>query len=283
MVAMASATPMTTLSFSPQLLPGRAVIRVRGEGVLAFLNNLLTAELKDQTPAYAALLSPQGKILHDMFVVPDGDTVWLDVSRLQSGDVLKRLLMYRLRAKIEIIVDDSKTVGAAVNQQLKGLVYADPRLADIGFRAIIEAGSLEPSDGYNVARLALGLADSDADIGSGNLFVQEANLDQLNGVHFNKGCYVGQEVVSRTHHRHTTRNRILPISFEGTIEAGQEILSGEQRIGTMLSSDLCCGLALLRLDRLADVSAPLLTAGVKVSVHKPSWAKFDMVIPEVAK
>jgi tRNA-modifying protein YgfZ len=280
MVAMASATPMTTPHFSPQLLSNRAVVRLTGVGVLAFLNNLLTAELKGQSPAYAALLSPQGKILHDLFVVPDGDTVWLDVSRLQSGDLLKRLMMYRLRAKIEIIVDDSKAVAVSSSAELHGSFYADPRLSMFGYRAIVAAGTIASGAGYDTARFLLGLADSDTDIGSGDLFVQEANLDQLHGVHFNKGCYVGQEVVSRTHHRHTTRNRILPVSFDGEIEKGADILSGELRIGTMLSSEEGRGLALLRLDRLAEAKAPLLTSGVKLSVQKPDWANFDVTIPE---
>jgi tRNA-modifying protein YgfZ len=283
MVAMASATPMTTPHFSPQLLTNRAVIRLTGEDVLPFLNNLLTAELKAQSPTYAALLSPQGKILHDMFVVPEGDTVWLDVSQLQAGELLKRLMMYRLRAKIEIVMDDSKAVAVSSSAELPGLVYVDPRLSEMGYRAIVGAGAVAAGVGYDAARLVLGLADSDADIGSGDLFVHEANMDQLHGVHFNKGCYVGQEVVSRTHHRHTTRNRILPVSFLGAIENGADILSGELRIGTMLSSEDGRGLALLRLDRLAEAKAPLLTAGVKLSVHKPNWAKFDVKIPEVAQ
>ncbi len=278
-----SATQMNPQSFSPQILLDRAIIRVAGDGALAFLHNLLTCELSEPRPAYGALLTPQGKILHDVFVVPDGDIVWIDVAAAQSQDLLKRLMMYRLRAKLDIALDDSKAVAVSAMGTLQGIAYVDPRLVEIGERAIVASGSMPEGAGYHIARLAAGLADSVLDIGSGQMFVHEANLDQLHGVSFTKGCYVGQEVVSRTHHRHTARNRILPVSFAGEVQHGAEIVSGELRVGTMLSSMAGNGLALLRMDRLAEASAPLLTSDVKLSVHKPAWANFELTIPEVAQ
>ena len=278
-----SATQMNPQTFSPQILSDRALIRVAGDGALPFLHNLLTAELSVPKPTYGALLTPQGKILHDVFVVPEGDTIWIDVAAMQGADLLKRLVMYRLRAKLEIELDDSKAVAVSSNGALPGLAYVDPRLAVMGKRAVVRYGSLPLVSGYHAARLAVGLADSVQDIGSGQMFVHEANLDQLNGVSFTKGCYVGQEVVSRTHHRHTARNRILPVSFAGEVQHGSEITSGELRIGTMLSSLAGHGLALLRLDRLAEATAPLLTGTVKLSVHKPAWAAFEVTIPKIAR
>jgi tRNA-modifying protein YgfZ len=283
MVTMASATPMIVSDFSPQILENRAVMRLAGDGSLAFLHNLLTADLSQPKPAYAALLTPQGKILHDVFVVPEGGVIWIDVARVQVADMLKRLMMYRLRAKLDIAFDDTKAVAVSSKNDLSGLNFLDPRLADIGYRSIVEAGTYEKGEGYAAARIALGLGDSDADIGSGEMFVHEANLDQLNGVNFQKGCYVGQEVVSRTHHRHTARNRILPVRLAGVLPQGLDIVSGDKRVGTLLSTLGAQGLALLRLDRLAECDSPLLTAGVKVSVHKPSWATFELTIPEVAQ
>ncbi len=282
MVAMTSATAMIGVEFSPQLLPNRAVIRLAGEGSLAFLHNLLTVDLSTPKPAYGALLTPQGKILHDVFVVPDGDVIWIDVSRSQAPDLLKRLMMYRLRAKFEIAVDDTKAVAVSPHNTLPGIIYEDPRLPEIGFRGIVDAGLSLEGTGYENLRLNLGLADSDLDIGSGEMFVHEANLDQLQGVSFHKGCYVGQEVVSRTHHRHTTRNRILPVQYDGEVQHGADIVSGEQRIGTMLSFVKGAGLALLRLDRLAEITTPLLTCAVTLKVQKLAWAKFEVTIPEVA-
>lgn len=283
MVAMASATVMMTNSFSPQVLDDRAVIRITGEGALAFLHNLLTTDLMMGQPAYAALLTPQGKILHDVFVVTDGDLVWLDVAKPQAEDLLKRLIMYRLRAKLQIEVAPDKAVAVASDDSLQGLKFVDPRTDSIGFRAIVNSGEYESGNGYDAARIGAGLADSVKDIGSGEMFVHEANLDQLNGVNFNKGCYVGQEVVSRTHHRHTARNRILPVRFNGPVLHGADVTSGETRIGTMLSSCSGIGLALLRLDRLAEITQPLLTTGIKISVQKPQWANFELQIPEVAQ
>jgi tRNA-modifying protein YgfZ len=271
----ASATQMNTPDFAPQILPDRAVISIAGDGALAFLHNLLTVDLTEPKPAYGALLTPQGKILHDVFVVPEGETIWIDVAQVQAADLLKRLVMYRLRAKLDIRMRVDKQVAVAPAD----LPYADPRLAAMGFRAIVKAAALPEGDGYHTARIYHGLADSVADIGSGEMFVHEANLDQLNGVSFTKGCYVGQEVVSRVHHRHTARNRILPVSFDGEVQHGAEISAGEVRLGNMLSSLQGRGLALLRMDRLAETVAPVLTGPVQLTVHKPAWAQFDMVLP----
>jgi tRNA-modifying protein YgfZ len=280
MDATTVATQMNIPSFQPQILPDRAIIRVGGDGALAFLHNLLTMELSEPKPAYGALLTPQGKILHDVFVVPDGNHIWIDVARVQAADLLKRLIMYRLRAKLDIALDDGKAVAVSASGDLPGIAFVDPRVPEIGYRGIVDVASLPVGTGYNAARIGLGLADSEQEIGSGQMFVHEANLDQLHGVSFSKGCYVGQEVVSRTHHRHTARNRILPLSFDGEVHHGADVVSGEVRLGTMLSSVEGRGLALLRLDRLAEASAPLLTSGVKLSVHKPSWANFEVVIPQ---
>jgi tRNA-modifying protein YgfZ len=274
---------MNVQSFSPQLLANRTVLRVAGEGALAFLHNLLTADLSAAMPCYGALLSPQGKILHDVFVVPSADAVWIDVAAAQADALLKRLKMYRLRAKLEIDVEAGKSVCVGRENGLPGLAYADPRLADLGFRSISDVAALPPGSGYDAARMALGIADSDLDIGSGELFVHEANLDQLHGVAFNKGCYVGQEVVSRTHHRHSARNRILPVSADQRLRRGDEIMAGSLRVGTVLSWLGTDGLALVRLDRLAEATSMLLTGDVKVQVHKPHWARFDVVIPEVVQ
>ena len=121
-----------------------------------------------------------------------------------------------------------------------------------------------------------GLADSAADLGSGEFFPHEANLDQLAGVNFKKGCYVGQEVVSRMEHRGLARSRILPVLLDGEAPPkGTDIRSGEKQIGTLLSSSGTRALALIRLDRLAEASAPLLAEGVTVKVLKPAWAKYD--------
>jgi tRNA-modifying protein YgfZ len=275
-----SATLMTSHTLAPQILANRAVLHVGGDGALAFLHNLLTVDLTSAKPAYGALLSPQGKILHDMFVVPNGNGVWVDADTEQAPELLKRLMMYRLRAKLDIALATDKVV--AVGSQM-GLHYVDPRLVEMGWRAIVDANSLSEGDGYDTLRILHGLGASHGDIGSGELFVHEANLDQLNAVSFTKGCYVGQEVVSRTQHRSTARKRILPVTLSGSVASGTDIVSGELRVGTMLSSENDQGLALIRLDRLADVTSPLLAGDARIGVRKPAWAKFELTIPAVAQ
>jgi tRNA-modifying protein YgfZ len=155
--------------------------------------------------------------------------------------------------------------------------YVDPRLSAIGWRAIVPMGGLQAGSGYDRARIRLGLADSQADLGSGEFYPQEANLDLLGAVSFDKGCYIGQEVVSRMQHRGSARSRILPVRLEATApEKGSEVLSGGRNVGALLSSQGTDALAILRLDRLAEAKEALLTQGVKMRVIKPAWVRYDV-------
>lgn len=258
-------------------LPGRAVLAVSGPEAGHFLHNLLTADtehLGDGAAVYAALLNPQGKILFDMFLLRQGEAYLIDCAAGQRADLLKRLAMYKLRAKVEVAARDDLHVSVSPDEITGG--FPDPRTAAIGWRAIGPGAGLAAA-GYDEARIALGLADSAADIGSGELFPHEANLDQLGGVSFKKGCYVGQEVVSRMEHRGTARNRILPVRLEGAAPPkGTDIRAGEKQIGTLLSSSGNGALALIRLDRLAEAQGTLLAGGVAVTVTKPSWVRYDV-------
>ena len=267
---------MRDIEFRAGRLPGRAILAVRGPEAGHFLHNLLTSDidhLAEGEAAYAALLTPQGKILFDMLVVRQGDGYLIDCAAGQRADLMKRLAMYKLRAKVEIAARDDLAVGVSSVEVPRG--YRDPRSAVIGWRLI---GAPEgEAEGYDSARIAAGLADSAADLGSGEFFPHEANLDQLAGVNFRKGCYVGQEVVSRMEHRGTARSRILPVVLEGEAPPkGTDIRAGEKQIGTLLSSSGTRALALIRLDRLAEASAPLLADGVTLKVLKPAWATFDV-------
>ena len=269
-----------------QSRPDRSVLRLTGEAVLGFLNNLLSADLlhlPEGRGAYGALLSPQGKILHDVFVIHREGMVFIDCAAVQAEALKQKLMLYRLRAKIEVQRLADLTVAVSPAADLPGLCYADPRLPEMGYRAVAENKSIGEGEGFGSLCYRLGIADSVADIGSGLLFVHEANLDQLNGVHFSKGCYVGQEIVSRMHHRGTARSRILPVTFDGTATAGSAVESGGTRLGEMLSSDQGRGLALLRLDKLTEVTAPVMTAGVRLHVQKPLWAKYEFVLPGIAQ
>ena len=260
---------MINLKFSPHVRPDRAVISIRGEGGLAFLHNLLTCDvvgLAMGEAAYGALLSPQGKILHDFFVFNAGESVLLDCAASQRAALLQKLMLYKLRAKLEIAARDDLEVAVGTEG------YADSRNAQLGHRFFAAAGSFKSGEGYDAARIALGLADSEQDIGSGVLFSHEANFDLIGGVSFSKGCYVGQEVVSRMQHRGTARSRILPVASMGKLPAPQTaITSGETAIGTLLSNDGTLGIALIRIDRWNAATAPIMAGTVAISLRTLSW------------
>jgi len=271
---------MANSSFLMQVRRDRAVLGLEGAEAETFLHNLVTADilgLAEGQARYAALLTPQGKILFDFFVLKTAEGYLLDCAASQLEELIKRLNFYRLRAKVAITVRSDLEVGVAPEQPSGPAAYVDPRTPLMGWRIITEKGKLPEGSGYELQRIALGLADSDGDIGSGQLFPHEANFDQLGAVSFSKGCYIGQEVVSRMEHRATARSRILPVQFDGVAPPGDaEIKSGDKTIGSVLSSSGNMALALIRLDRLGEAKQPLLTDGVRVRVHKPSWVNYDV-------
>ncbi len=279
---------MQRLPFATQKLATRAVISVSGEDAKDFLQNLVTTDIDGLKPgeaAYTALLQPQGKILFDFFILAQDGRYLIDCSAAQRADLIKRLTFYRLRAKVTIAESDEE-VGVAPVKPANGASFTDPRAPQLGARLIAVKGSLPQSedDGYRGGRIRLGLADTDEDIGSGELFPHEANLDQLGGVSFKKGCFIGQEVVSRMEHRGTARNRIVPVyAPKGAPAKGSEIKAGDKLVGTVLSSAGSDGLALIRLDRLKDAvesGIGLLTETGPVHVRKPAWARFDVALPK---
>ena len=271
------ATEMHHIDFRAGRLPDRAVLAVQGPDAGHFLQNLLTADVEHLEPGaatYAALLSPQGKILFDMLVVRAEDGFRIDCARSMATGLMQRLSMYKLRAQVVIARRDDLAVSVS---PVEAAGYSrDPRSPEIGWRGIGPAEGPE-AEAYDAARVALGLADSEADLGSGEFFPHEANLDQLGVVNFRKGCYVGQEVVSRMEHRGTARSRILPVTLDAEAPPrGTEIRAGEKQVGTLLSASGRAALALIRLDRLAEATAPLVAAGVGLRVLKPLWARYDV-------
>ena len=271
---------MANSSFLMQVRRDRAVLGLEGPETENFLHNLVTADvlrLAEGAARYGALLTPQGKILFDFFVLKTAEGYLLDCAASQLEELTKRLMFYRLRAKVAIAEHKDLEVGVSPEGPLGMTAYADPRTSLIGWRIVTAKGTLPEGSGYDGARITLGLADSDGDIGSGELFPHEANFDQLGAVSFSKGCYIGQEVVSRMEHRATARSRILPVTFDGAAPPrGAAIKSADKVIGSVLSSAGNTALALLRLDRMAEATEPLLTDAVRVRVHKPAWIKYDV-------
>ena len=278
-------------------LTDRGIIRVSGEDARSFLQGLLTADMDKVAvgkSAFAGLLTPQGKLIADM-IVAEADGEWggdlfLDVPRALAPDLVKRLSMYKLRAKVTL-EDLSATGGVAVYfagdlpPDEAGVAYADPREPELGTRLIAEAEWLrtETFDGeekWQAHRIALGVPEGGKDFIYGDVFPHEADMDQLHGIAFDKGCYVGQEVVSRMQHRGTARTRVMPVVYPGGFSAneGSDIVAGEKAIGrTCTQTAGGIGMAIIRLDRYADALAagePVLAGGIPIALRKPAWARF---------
>lgn len=271
----------------------RSVVRVSGPGARAFLQGLITNDIdKAQANAaiHAGLLTPQGKILFDFFVVAGTGGFLLDVAKAKASDLVQRLGFYKLRAEVEIVEDPSLTVAAswgAPPELPKGAVaYADPRLPALGLRLLVPSNTnlaglgcvAASEDDYHARRIELGVPEGGRDFAFGDAFPHEALFDQLSGVDFNKGCFVGQEVVSRMEHRGTTRKRMVRVEGEGPLPAsGTEITAGAHPIGTLGSVSGNSGLALLRLDRAEEALAKGLSLRAKdvtVTLRIPAWARF---------
>lgn len=270
-----------TTQATATLLTGRAVLRLNGRDARDFLNNLVTSDIEKLQPGegrFAALLSPQGKILFDFFVTPDGDGLLIDCNAAQAADLAKRLGFYKLRADVRISDESANLAVAATAEEpppAQALAFRDPRHEDLGWRVIgppdeldrmgAEAGG---EDAYAARRIALGVPESGVDFAYGDTFPHEANMDWLHGVDFTKGCYIGQEVVSRVEHRGTARKRFVRVGFTGAAPTpGGEVKIGDVVIGQMGSSAGGTGLALLRLDRLEGATAPVTVNETTLSVH----------------
>jgi tRNA-modifying protein YgfZ len=254
-------------------LTDRGVVRVGGPEARGFLQGLVTGNvltLGSGEARWAALLSPQGKILFDFLMsakteTNGSDQILLDVRRDMTADLVKRLAMYKLRAKVEIS-DESEHLGVvALYGGAPGEGARDSRHSALGTRLILPVARIEAQIltfggdagllDYAAHRIVLGVPDGGVDFAYGDAFPHEADMDQLNGVDFKKGCFIGQEVVARMHYRGTTRNRVLKVELEGAPPPpGTTVMAGETRIGVMGSSAGARGLALLRIDRAEEAT-----------------------------
>lgn len=273
------------------LLDERAVLSAGGADARRFLHGVVTADIEtlgEGEARYAALLTPQGKILFDFFVLAEGVRFLVDCAAADADALLQRLALYRLRSKVELAREVELAVAAVWEGSppaAEGVsAFADPRLAGFGHRLIGPPAILAPlanaaAGAYHSHRIAAGLADSTADIGSGEFFPHEANLDQLGGISFSKGCYIGQEVVSRMHHRGTARARIVPVDIEGTAAPGEAVAAGGRPLGRLLSRADGRGLAYLRLDRLEEArrrGETVIAGAAVVIMRRPAWARWAM-------
>lgn len=264
------------------LLPDRGVIGVTGADAERLLQGVVTNDLQllaRQPALFAALLTPQGKLLAEFFVVKAPDGVLLDISKDRIGEVLKRLAMYRLRAKVELRDRSGELAVAALWSGTPAstgdaAAFMDPRDDRLGMRLILRneaartllettrAGHASAAD-YDAHRIALGVPEGGRDYPLGDTFPHEANLDRLHGISFSKGCYVGQELVARMQHKTVVRKRVVRITGDGPLAGGAEVKIGEATIGTVGSVAGDAALALVRLDRVAEAldKGLVITAG----------------------
>ncbi len=273
-------------------LPDRGVVKVSGNDARNFLNGLITTDvgrLQAGLGQFGALLTPQGKIIVDFLITEapseEGGAFLIDCPKALAQNLADKLGFYRLRAKVTIEnLSDRLGVLAAWDGEAvlkSNVTFTDPRNAKLGMRVFVGAelaqqtadeigAELLDSSAYEAHRIALGVPRGGLDFIYGDAFPHETNMDRLSGVDFDKGCYIGQEVVSRMQHRGTARTRTVRVLLEGAApEVGSAILAGDKPVGTMGSAADGCGLALMRIDRAAEAieaGTPLIAGGIAIRV-----------------
>ncbi|RYC17815.1 CAF17-like 4Fe-4S cluster assembly/insertion protein YgfZ [Ciceribacter ferrooxidans] len=271
-------------------LPDRALIRVSGPEAEHFLQNLVTTDVAALPAGEArpgALLTPQGKILFDFLISRDGDGFLLETAAGQQADLVKRLTMYKLRSAVTIAAEPEAGVTVSWGEERDTAALLDKRFAIagavLGRRPGRHAG--EDDSAYLDLRIAAGIAESGADFALQDAFPHDVLMDRNGGVGFKKGCYVGQEVVSRMQHRGTARRRVVLIGGEAALPApGTEITAGGKPVGTLGSVHGARGLAIVRIDRVGEALAtgvPVLAGETALTVDLPAWSGLDF--PTVAE
>lgn len=270
-------------------LNDRAIITVSGADAEPLLQNIVTSDLDALGPGQAqpsALLTPQGKILFDFLVSRQDDQILrLDCPAGVADDLVRRLTLYKLRAKAEIAKQDQVSVAVSWQTDSVPSHNDSSSIRDMRFAAPVEVRRIyEPIEAdasvedWTAFRIGQGVAESGSDYALGDAFPHDVLLDELGGVGFRKGCYVGQEVVSRMQHRGTARRRVLMVAAESALPApGTEITSGGRGIGTLGSTAGQSGIAIVRIDRAKeamDAGTPILAGDVPVSLKIPAFARF---------
>lgn len=293
-------------------LPARGVIEITGEDRVDFLQGLVSNDVTKVAPnraIYAALLTAQGRYLFDFFVIAQGDALYLDAEASRLADLQRRLSLYKLRAKVALSNASDRfaasvawgdgtepTLGlhgaGAAKEFAGGVAYIDPRLAALGARFLLphdnanapaQAGfAASDADAYDRHRLALGVPDGTRDLAPEKALPMEAGFDELNGIDWQKGCYMGQELTARMKYRALVKKRLLPVIIEGGAIDGGDVAPGTaitqdgSEAGEMLSARDGRGLALLRLEAVEAAQnngADLKAGAALIRPEKPGWMK----------
>lgn len=291
-------------ALSHAILGNRGILRITGEDRVAFLQGLVSndvAKVTAEQAVYSALLTPQGKFLHDFFIAASGDDLLIDCEGDRRDDLFRRLRMYRLRSKVELTdVTGEMAVhvlfgeGAATSLGADGKAgtaficgdgtgFVDPRFADAGIRLILPQGAAPEGIGdaaeateedYDTWRLALGLPDGSRDMVVEKAILLESGFEDLHGVDFDKGCYMGQELTARTKYRGLVKKKLMPVTLNGPApETGTPVLAGDREVGEIRSVRGERAIALIRLDALeGDAEIELVANGTRVLPETAPWA-----------
>ena len=290
-------------------LPARAALGISGDDRQTFLQGLVSADASKVDGGHArhaAFLTAQGRFLHEFFMVAVGETIHLDAEADRLDDLVRRLKMYKLRAKVTLAPSTGFVVAAfwgenaaaafglaeeagAAKAAGGGTVYVDPRLPALGVRALVPAAELAglaathgfaaaTPEAYDLMRIAHGVPDGSRDLPVEGALLLENGFDELGGVDWKKGCYVGQEVTARMKYRALVRKRLMPVRIVGPVPpAGTRVTAGEAEVGEMRSAAGAMGLALLRIeavDAAANGGPALVAGGATLVAQKPGWANF---------
>lgn len=282
----------------------RAVLRVSGDEAVGFLQGIVSNDVERVGPdraIWAALLTPQGKYLHDFFICRQGHDLLLDCEAGRMDDLQRRLKRFTLRSRVSVSAANDFAVGllfgadapeaasltadaGAAREAGGGVLFMDPRLAAAGVRAVLPAREMAAFAGQTAAsegtaadwdrhRLALGLPDGSRDMEVEKTILLEAGFDELNGVDWDKGCYMGQEVTARTYHRGLLKKRLVPVEIEGDVPAPDTpLLDGDRAVGEMRSAVGDLGMALLRLEAVKD-GGPIRAGDTTLRPQVPEWMR----------
>jgi len=262
-------------------LPDRGVVAVDGPDRVSFLQGLVSNDVEQAAPGravWAALLTAQGKWLADFFILADGERLLLDVERSQAAMIVQKLTRFRLRSKVTLAELPEWQVHVAWGgrpEVAPGVVAAaDPRLAEAGWRVLapVALAADATAEAWDAHRLALGLPDGSRDLEADKTVLLEAGFDELGGVSWSKGCYMGQELTARTKYRGLIKRRLVAVAVDGVLPPpGTPVLRDDGvEVGTMRSGQGSAALATLRLDSLG---ATLECGGVRLVPRPPAWMR----------
>ncbi len=284
------------------ILDDRSILFISGKDTYSFLQGLITNNVPTYDPVlqanakFSALLTPQGKILFDFFLITTEGGYLIDVSSQLAEELLTKLLFYRLRADVQIrdISESMKIVAVwdgKADLRSSGLCFEDPRFAPLGQRLVLTQNEFEEyksdtsdvqqsGSDYRRYRISFGIPELGQDLAPGSTFPHDMCLDLLNGVDFNKGCFVGQEVVSRMRHRGTARKRIVLVRAQTPLDKSQPDIMSENRVlGTVISINDTDGTGIVRLDRVREAlerKAPIYCGPVELQLRPPSWSNYEL-------